>query len=346
MILGFLSTLFGCGDGKPGLFSSNGYHIGKEKVWYRTSTGVSYNVEEVMGADPKTFEERVLKSKTHPESSASFGVDRNSIFWAETKIEGADLATFEFLCSWYSKDKNAAYYMGKRLSDDMAHFEIVSYQFVKDSKYVYFGSTVLSEDPTHFSSVGGEGSGFYKDSKKCWYDIYELKDADPITFHYLGTKTAADANRVYQEMNEVFGADLNTYQILAFDYAKDAHQVYQKSIVMAGADPATFRVLSDIYSLDAKQCYYYMTTIPNADPATFELIDEYYAKDARSVFTTGNVIEGADPTTFRVLNGSAGCSCDARFAYTMEKRINGVNPRNIPAGGKCKSCDESGLQFE
>jgi len=345
MLLSLLSTLFGCGDGKPGMFSRNGYHIGKGKVWYRSSLGMSYNVVEVAGADPKTFTERELRSKVYPPFTAYFGMDQNSVFLAGTKIEGADLGSFEYLCGNYSKDKNAAYYMAQRLSDDMAHFEVVSYQFVKDSRHVYFGSEVFSEDPTHFTRVGEEASNFYKDSQKCWYDIYALKNADPATFRYLGIKTAADAKRVFHEMNEVEGAEIKTYQVLEHAYAKDAHQVYQKGIRMNEADPASFRVLSDIYSLDDRNCYYYLMPIAEAEPSTFQLIDEYYAKDAHHVFSGENMIEGANPATFRVLNGPAGCSCDDRYAYSMGKRIEGVNPNHFPASGNCKSCDETGVRF-
>jgi len=248
MILGLLSKLFGCGDGKPGIFSSNGYHVGAEKVWYKSSTGMSYNVNEVMGADPKTFAVREFSSKISGETM-DFGVSSNRIFWAVWTIEGADLASFEYLGSSYSKDKNAVYYMADRLTEDIAHFAMVSRQFVKDSKYVYFGRDVFSEDPAHFTRVGEEASNFYRDSQKCWYDIYEIKDADPNTFRYLGPKTATDATRVYHEMNEVEGAELKTYQILALDYAKDAHSVYRHGQRHETADPTTFKVLDEDYSL-------------------------------------------------------------------------------------------------
>ncbi len=345
MLLGLFSTLFGCGDGKPGLFSSNGYHINKDKVWCKTSLGMSYNVNEVAGADPQTFAERELSSKMLPGATAFYGFDKNSVFWAVTKIEGADLASFEYVSNNYSKDKRAVYYMSEPLTDDLAHFAVINYDFVKDSKAVYFGRDVFSDDPTHFVEVGHAGSGYYKDSQQCWYGIYELKGVNPALFRYVGPKTATNGQRVFQEMNEVEGAEIATYQILERGYAKDAHHVYQKGVVMAGADPATFRILSDNYTLDKQYCYYFMTPLPNADPATFQLIDEYYTKDARQVFCGEKPIEGADPATFRVLNGAAGCSCDAHYAYTLEKRITGVDPRNFPAKGKCQSCNETEVKF-
>lgn len=345
MILGLLATLFGCGDGKPGLLSSSGYHIGKQKVWYKTSQGISYQVDEVRGADPKTFAVHDLHSKIYPESSAFYGMDQSNVYWAASKIAGADPASFEYLCANYSKDKNAVYYMADRLTEDLDYFVVLNHELVKDSKYVYFGSGVFSADPAHFVAVGTEESGYYKDSQKCWYSIYELKNADPLTLQALGPKTARDAKHLYFEMNEVEGADLKTYQILIHDFSKDAHHVYLKGERIESAKPATFRVLDDHYSLDDEQCYYYTTPIPNADPNTFQVIRDSYTKDARQVFVTGKLIEGADPATFRILNGQAGCSCDAHYAYTMEKRIKGVDPKKIPANATCKSCNETEITF-
>lgn len=345
VIMGFLSSLFGCGDGRPGLFSSNGYHIGDDQVWYKTSTGIYYEAIVVVGADPGSFQEKEFKSNLFSGASANYGMDKHSVFWAGAKIEGADLASFEYVCDNYSKDKNAVYYRANRLTDDVAHFAVVSRQFVKDSKFVYFGNTVLSEDPAHFARVGDETSDYYADGKKCWYDIYELKYADPATFHYFGPKTAADGKRIFYEMNEVEGADLKSYQIMEDDYSKDAKQVYQKGQMMPGANPATFRLLGHNYSVDNKYCFYYTIPLQDADPATFQLIDDFYTKDARLVFCNGNLIEGADPATFRILNSEAGCSCDAHHAYNLEKRIEGVNPNTFPPGAKCKTCNESGVTF-
>ncbi len=347
LIMGLFSMLFGCGDGKPGIFSSNGYHIGKDKVWYKSSAGMSYNVTEVVGADPATFAERELSSKVFPGSTAFYGMDKNSVFWAGGKIEGADLASFEYLTSQYSKDKHAVYYMAHPLTDDLAHFAVVSHDFVKDSKAVYFGGNVFSEDPAHFAPVGDESSGYFKDSQQVWYGIYELKGANPATFRYFGPKTATDGTHIYHEMNEIEGVDLKTYQLLEQDYSKDAQHVYLKSETIAGANPATFRILGHDYSVDNKYCYHHGMVISQADPATFQLIDDFYSKDAKQVFVNGDPIEGADPATFRVLNSSAGCSCDAHYAYNMANRIAGVDPKpkTFPAKGECKSCNESGVTF-
>jgi len=346
ILLGLLSTLFGCGgDGKPGLLSETGYHVGKEKVWYKSRNGMSYTVKEVIGADVRTFQKRELSSKIYPGTTAYYGIDDKSIFWVDTKIEGADLPSFEYLCNQYSRDKNAVYYMAQELTRDVAHLEIVSRDFIKDSKHVYFESGVFSEDPMHFVAVGDEGSNYYKDSHNCWYNTYPLKDADPATLRIIGENTAADANHVYVEMNEVAGADQKTYRILSHGYSKDAHQVFLNSEMIEGADAATFQVLQASYGKDDKHCFYRSRIIAEADPASFQLIDEFYCKDSRQVFINGTTIKGADPATFRVLNSNAGCSCDAKHAYTLEHRIEGVDPAKFPKNGKCVSCNESGVTF-
>ena len=345
LLMGLLTFLFGCGDGKPGFFSSNGYHVNKEKVWYKSSVGMDFQVSEVVGADPATFAEKELSSKVMPGTTAYYGMDKSSIFWTATKIEGADLQTFEYLCNNYSRDKNAVYYMAGRLTEDLAHFVVIDYEFVKDAQYVYNGGSVFSDDPAHFTLVGGQDSRYYKDSRSCWYGSYKLEGADPATFRYLGPKTAADARHIYHEMNEIDGADQHTYQILEHEYAKDAHHVYKQYSRLEGADPATFRVLSSNYSQDKRYCYYFMSPLPDADPLTFQLIDEFYAKDAQRVYTNGKVLEGADPATFRVLNGPAGCSCDAHYAYSMSTRIEGVDPKSFPAGKPCISCNETEVKF-
>ncbi|MBK9985282.1 MAG: DKNYY domain-containing protein [Saprospiraceae bacterium] len=346
MILGLLYTLFGCGgDGKPGLFSSNGYHVGKEKVWYRSSTGMDYSVKEVFGADARTFAERELSSKMYKGATAYYGFDDKSVFWADAKIEGVDLPSFEYLCNQYSRDKNAVYYMAQELTRDVAHLEIVGRDFIKDSTHVYYGSDVFSDDPGHFAEVGQQGSNYYKDSRNGWYNTYPLKDADPATLHIIGPNTAADAKHVYVEMNEVEGADQLTYQVLTQGYSKDAHHVYLNSEMIEGADPATFQILQAPYSKDDKHCFNNAVVIAGADPASFQLIDEFYGKDNRQVFINGTPIEGADPATFRILNSNAGCSCDAKHAYTLQHRIEGVDPAKFPKNGQCKSCNESGVTF-
>jgi len=344
MIFGFIASLLGCGDGKPGFFSSNGYHIGKDKVWYKNSLGMDIRITEIVGADAKTFVVQSFTSKVTSRAS-EYGKDQSSIYYGGSALPGCDVASFEYVGGGYSKDKNRVYYTSDVLCDDVAHFEMLDDQFAKDAARVYFGNSIFSEDAAHFKRIGDATSNYYTDRYKCWYGIYELKGIDPKKLRYIGPDAATDETKVFYQMNEVEGADVKSYQILDKQYTKDARQVYREGQAIAGVDPATFRILDQHYTLDHQQCYYDLQAIPMADPATFQLVDEFYAKDAHSVFISEKRIEGADPATFRVLNGNAGCSCDAHYAYNMENRIQGVNAALIPSGARCKSCNETGITY-
>lgn len=317
-LLSFLTTLFACGggDGKPGVFSKMGYHIGKEKVWLKSpGTGpILYVAEEVQGADPASFSEKELRNEKG--ETASFAFDKNHVYWGIRQIEGADLSSFEFVGKSYTKDKNGVYYQEKRFSNDPKHFKILDQNFAADAQYIYFGQDVFSKDVAHFRKIG-EQSEFYADSEQCWYNIYAIHEANPKTFHHLKDAYAADDRQVFFEMNPLEGADEKSFQVLGKNYGKDARQVFLKSSAIEGADPLTFRVLSDTYSKDAKKCYAYGFIIPDATADSFEVINEFYAKDAHRVFCSEKVIPGADPKTFVVDDAKAGLSHDHKRKYIL-----------------------------
>jgi hypothetical protein len=340
------SLFFACNnDGKPNWFSAAGYHVSKDKVWFKSVDGISYRTYIVEGADSKTFQARELVSKRSGEK-LEFGFDQQQVFFGVDKLEGADPASFEYLFANYAKDRHVVYYMAQQITEDVKHFVQVSFNFAKDSLHVYYGAEVFSDDPTHFTRVGDETSNFFKDSKKCWYNTSELTNADPATLRFLGFDFAADKQKVFYEMDEIVGADQKTMRALALGYAKDIHHVYQKAEVIAQADPATFRLLTDDYSLDALHCFCGGKWIEGANPSTFKIVDPYYSKDDKQVFLGSLLIQGADPATFRVLNSSAGCSCDAHAAYALDKPIKGVDPSKFVAGKKCISCSTTNINFE
>lgn len=322
MMLGIFSFLFGCGseDGKPGMFSPMGYHVGKTKVWLKSPGGgmEMYKVNEVEGADPATFRPRTLVNKSG--DTATVGFDAHSVFWYSSQIKGADPASFEFVAGQYSKDKKAAYYQHYFLTDDVAHFESVG-PYMRDSKNIYFAGEPFSDDAPHFERVGDESSQYYRDSKQCWHYISLIKGADPATLRHLGGNYAADARHVYFEMCQMDGADSRSFKILERGFSADAGHVFFKCLPIEGADPASFRILNDDYSADKQQCYFMGYPLPGADPKSLVIIDKFYAKDAKHVWINGKPIEGADPATFEVENGSAGKSRDAKHRYDLDKRI-------------------------
>lgn len=325
IIVLFTAGLSGCNsDGRPGLFSSMGYHVGKTKVWIKSPrSGVEiYSIDEVMGANPKTFYSKTIANKDGVGQLVGFD-DRN-VFWGADQIEGADIASFEYVGSEYFKDKAHGYHLANRLTEDVAHFQMYD-EFAKDSVNVYFGSRVFSDDAPNFCRVGDLPSRYYKDSAHCWYFIYPISGADPLSLRYLERDWATDERHVFHQMNEIEHADPKTFEPLKFDFSRDRESVFMASVRIENADPSTFVVLSEQMSSDEKHCFYNGGILVDADPKTFHLIDEFYAKDSTHVWVNGIVIDGADPKTFEVTEGAGGKSKDAHYQYDMAERTNSQN---------------------
>ncbi len=378
MIFGLFATLFGCGgDGKPGLFSSMGYHVGKDKVWFKEpASGYEfYRVREVAGADPVTFRIERLTNATIPGDTMTYGIDRNRVFWGGRPIADSDPASFEYIGIKYSKDQRGVYHLDDQVCEDPAHFSLVDQRFGKDSRHVYVGAQSISDDPAHFVRVGDAGSLYYKDRAHCWYDYFALEDADAATFRLIDTQTAADARQVYFQQQWIEGALPASFRRVGGDYYRDAQHIFYQAVLLEGADagsfrevspelfadkqgvflrdfhligsdPATFEILNDAYSKDAKRCYYNGLVLKGADPRSFKALNDYYAKDKQQVYFLDNLIAGADPATFQVLNDLAGCSRDARHAYTGDQQIKNVDPNQFPKDKACVSCNENEVIFE
>lgn len=299
-----------------------GYHVGPKKVWLKSrETGLEvYSVHEVVGADPKNFSQRVLKNQFG--ETQTLGFDTESVFWGADKIEGADLASFEYVGSEYFKDKNHAYYYSHLISDDASNFVLFD-EFVKDTKNVYFAGGVFSDDAPNFARVGPVDSRYYRDSKTCWYFVSPLPGATPSLIKSLAKNYAVDDKNVFYETTPIEGAEIASFEILKSDHSRDAKGVYFQSQTILGADPGSFEIIDDRISRDKSNCYYYGYPLDRADPGSLEIIDEFYIKDASHVWLNGTLIDGADPKTFRVIAGPGGRSRDAKYEYDMYERVNG-----------------------
>ena len=226
-LLGLL--LGGCNsDAKPGFLSSMGYHIGKTKVWIKSPrSGMEiFSVNEVVGADPKTFYSKTLTSRDG--RSQVIGFDARSVFWGFEQVEGADTNTFEYVGSEYFKDKSHGYHFANRISEDAPHFELYD-EFARDSTNVYFGGSVFSDDASNFVRIGEAPSRFYKDRIRCWFFISPISEADPATIRYIGKDYAMDEKRVFHQMNVIDSADPASFKTLQHDFSCDERAVGRQS---------------------------------------------------------------------------------------------------------------------
>ncbi|MFO0941402.1 MAG: DKNYY domain-containing protein [Pirellulales bacterium] len=317
-IVATLLAVCGCGgaDNQPGLFSSMGYHIGKQHVWLKSPDGGGriYRVDEVVGADPATFKSKELDNGRG--DTRLIGFDKSNVYFGSDKFENADLRSLEYVGLSYFRDKNQAYYFNSPISDDSANFEQYE-DFVRDSHHVYFAGRVFSSDPQNFRRL--DGSEFYVDSLDCWFRIVGLEDADPASLKPLSESVAVDRNHVFHQSNLIEEADPKTFKVLDEIYSSDDTHVFYHSMLMEDADPKSFSILNRSVTKDDKRCFYSGRLLKNADPKSIELIDEFYFKDVKYVWINGLPIEGADPKTFEVIDSHAAKSRDSNRQYEIDK---------------------------
>ncbi len=210
------------------------------------------------------------------------------------KIEGADLATFEYINGWYSKDKKNVYIATDPIEGaDTATFITLPdskgfFRYAKDKNTTYYGGKPVVY--AHAKSFKALLADFGMDDTNLFYEGKIVNGADPATFQFITSQYPFYA----KDMNQVYVSD------------------YHSSPIIAGADPATFTtipssddksgVLVSQYSKDKTHVFWFTHLVSEADPKTFTLTrseyDSAHAKDENSVFMSGEIISHADPGTF------------------------------------------------
>ena len=149
-------------------------------------------------------------------------------FYALTKVEGADQATFHVLIgpdpylgyipcihdSGYAVDRLHAYWQGKQIPGaDPKAFTYLEWDYSRDGNHVYYRTAVLS-------------------------------GADVGTFRYVGQQYFKDAAHVYLRGTMINGADTRMFALLnkpdfpGWTLAQDASHVFFEATVVAGANPS------------------------------------------------------------------------------------------------------------
>ncbi|CAN5223671.1 hypothetical protein BH09BAC4_BH09BAC4_49260 [soil metagenome] len=203
-----------------------------------------------------------------------FGKDKKHAFYLGNSILNADAATFEYLASAYSRDKNNGYSRDQLISTDGAHFNFVPNP---------------NETPVN---VSAEGIPFARDRYRVYKDTYIVEGADPATFTMVpmfnGNYLTHDRRRVYFQEQPMAGADGATFQKVSDFYFKDKQHAWclilGRNIYwsqMDNVDVVTFVSLGKSYAKDKKRVYIETDTIAGADPATFNETD-YLASRAKN----------------------------------------------------------------
>lgn len=175
---------------------TNNYAKDVNAVWYYSSYD---SLTQLQGVDAVTF------TAVNPEAldnlyNVAWGKDKNSVFRENTKLEGADPASFQAnlmngqFYNYYAKDKNYVYYSGKILAGiDPATFKVIDDGSQKDCGY----DAVIADKNGYYSQSGQKFEG----------------SVDAATFKVLGMGYYSDKNNVWRGTTLVPGANPTTFKI-------------------------------------------------------------------------------------------------------------------------------------
>ncbi len=363
----------------------NWYARDSKTVYYQgyTRDGSGNDVYIIRGADVATF--RALGN--------TYAKDKNHAYFKGEEVVGADPETFEEVGQpgiFYAKDKNSVYRDGEKSGElYTADFRILDKSgtavYMIDSERVLLeawfidGSkreirVVEGADPETFEVVRGVWG---KDRNSVYYGAHRIENSDPGTLEVLGAGNedlrsmmyAKDESGVYYTFKRIENADSKTFQaveevwVFPGNYGEDKYSAYRdgqtfpkqdlaffkrgelppavkslgsryfqyenkvyyypesvqsvESLGLIDADLENFRVLRSGYARDDKRVYYKGVTISEDPSNTFEILQDSYSKDAKGVYYESKKIDGADPSTFSFIRNSY-FTMDKNSVYFLE----------------------------
>jgi len=181
--------------------------------------------------------------------------DKNSIYYAWSKLKSIDRETFEYLGNGYFRDKALAYFeyetsLKPLKGNTVEGFEVLGNSYARDKNLAYFGGRAIAKCMSPMTLELVEQSGPHpifaaKDAMNCYYDGAQLKDADPKTWVMGERGFSTDANGVYFGSKRLGKVHPKNWKILEHPYSTDGKNVYLMDQRLQGADVASFEVLPD-----------------------------------------------------------------------------------------------------
>jgi hypothetical protein len=228
-----------------------------------------------------------------------YGRDKDSIYYINKKIEGADKNSFIPLSDSYSKDKNNAYYRRMLIPEaDVETFEVIEDDYAKDKNAIYYGSQRQERN-------------------------------DTTSFQKIDSVYSIDSENAYYYSENIEGADTKTFEVLESPYySKDAESVFYTYHKVEKADSNSFSVVIGDLGKDYKHVYFQDKIIEGADPDSFEHIFFQYSKDKNTVFYNGRKMEGSDPNDFEYL-GNPGFAISGEFVFYKDEKIGDAQPETF-----------------
>lgn len=267
---------------------------------------VYYEGEVLPHANPGTFEQMIPKIDSYYGLSIHAGKDHQHVYHEANIVEGADVASFEFMDLGYGKDKNFIYYILQPIKNaDLDTFARISEtDYFQDKSSVFYKGIMLPDsDPKSFRVLKSSRQYEYtKDDKQVYFEGAVLPGADAASFELIGLGYAKDKNIVYYKSKPLENSDPDTFVNIEQTeyYHKDKFTVYYKGSALPDCDSKSFRLILDkgfltIHSRDDKQVYYQDKVILGADLDSFRLIDFFVAKDKNYIYVKGERAGAANP---------------------------------------------------
>lgn len=224
--------LFKIADADPGSFKVLEGSYGKDK------NSAYYRFSKIENSDPNTFvviekDKYSVYAKdknaiyvegfrkfeeADPESFAllakNFSKDKNSVWYFNDKVEGADPASFQVIetkenctsCD-YGKDKNSVYHSKLKDGDlgvfkvegaDLSSFEVISYILQKDKNSIFCEDTkIKGSDSSTLFQFDPLIVDYWKEKSGVYWRCEKVEGADPDSFSPTSYMNAIDKNASY-----------------------------------------------------------------------------------------------------------------------------------------------------
>ncbi|MBL6444946.1 DKNYY domain-containing protein [Fulvivirga sp. 29W222] len=247
-----------------------------------------------------------------------------------SKVDSADVESFEVIDRDFGKDKNHVFYKTQIIDSEVDKETFIVKEFLcfdKNRVYVPIDYTpydlrgLLPENrymmvidranPKTYVKVDSDWS---KDDANYFYN-YQRVDVDYQTFEVINDHFAKDKNMVYllksfsllessvdpataQRVDERYIVDKNN--LYDFQQYRESEEV-DSLVSFKCFDSNSLNFLGKSFLLFDDKVIFDGVELPDVDSRSFKVVKDYYSKDKNHVYAGSKIINGADPASFEVL---------------------------------------------
>jgi len=259
-----------------------------------------------------------------------------------SKIQDADVASFEVLGRDFAKDKNHIFYKEYIIDSEVDYDSFKSYDYYcTDKNHVYipeqFTQHVFYDNDTIYSSPTEKALVEKNKSRKMWI----IQDADPLTYIEIDSDWAKDKSNFFYRHLPV-SVDYETFKILNKSFCLDKNSVYavkMRSLLSVTIDPTTVEKVDENYVLDKHAVYFFEefqdSKITNKlfahsykNKEKIHLLNKEYLQIDESILYENVALDNVDVSTFQLLNPTWYAK-DKKQVYCAGKVIKNADPNTF-----------------